>query len=107
MALNYCLVGRWFKFEFNNSNKSIVVDRFHILENDFLTIYEYLNNQQEIDYINSSANLESIIIDETILDDLDIEEIGSALESQLKFNEIKETKILSTPLFKRLKRKNN
>ena len=49
----------------------------------------------------------SIIIDETILDDLDIEEIGSALESQLKFNEIKETKLLSTPLFKRLKRKNN
>ena len=124
-SFDYCLIGKWFAFEFKKSNKYNVVSKFRIARShidDYIPIYEFLkyNFQKKNENLNFSDSLESII--DSTLDKTNLECNDDSLHRSIKktkiFNEIIDvgspliknvnkwmSAISSTPIFKRLTRR--
>jgi hypothetical protein len=133
-AFDYCLIGRWFAFEFKNDKPdSAIVTKFRIPRlaiDEHVSIYKFLDNEfYKKARLNFSNSLESII--DTTLDDSNLAEeamrtskdstsdesfvcreiqhlkLRNGMSPILKkVNQIK-TALYSTPILKRLTRRHS
>lgn len=115
-AFNSCLILKWIEIEFESKKDSLAVKKFQIIDNDFVTIYDYIRTQNErnllfetsldSDHDELAHSSASPIVDETLLvdgeeDSVSLKSIFENLKLEEKFSKA------NTPIYQRLRRKKN
>jgi hypothetical protein len=85
-AFSYCLIGRWFKFEFSTDQNFVIsLKQTNANVDDFLSIYEFLKNYLTFENKLNFSNSINLIVDDTF-DETNIDEIKVEKNSTQKDN---------------------